>query len=51
MTDDIAERPTGPPRRSALLLEPLGLLEPLRLALGSRRLPVSYFVLERARRI
>ena len=38
MTDDIAERPTGPPPRSALLLEPLGLLEPLRLALGSRRL-------------
>jgi pimeloyl-ACP methyl ester carboxylesterase len=38
MTDEIADRPTGPPPRSALLWEPLGLLEPLRLALGSRRL-------------
>jgi pimeloyl-ACP methyl ester carboxylesterase len=30
--------PAGPPPRPALLREPLGLLEPLRLALGGRRL-------------
>ena len=40
-----APRPQGPPQRSALLREPLGLIEPARLALRSRllaRLPRAH---------